>query len=75
MEIKPKKETTPPQKPTRQTKKYLSEALTFIKNQSKWEAAEEYCMSRGWKFVVWTEDTLKQLGIKIISPSMSRNKK
>lgn len=74
VEIKPKKETTPPTKPARQTKKYLTEALTFIKNQSKWEAANEYCMSRGWQFVIWTEDTLKQLGIKIVSPSMSRKK-
>ena len=67
IEIKPKKETIAPKKPARQTKKYINEVMTYIKNQSKWEAAEEYCMQRGWKFVVWTEDTLKSLGIKLLT--------
>ena len=67
VEIKPKKETIAPKKPARQTKKYINEVMTYIKNQSKWEAAEEYCMQRGWKFVVWTEDTLKSLGIKLLT--------
>lgn len=67
IEIKPKKETIAPKKPVRQTKKYVNEVMTYVKNQSKWEAAEEYCMQRGWKFVVWTEDTLKSLGIKLLT--------
>ena len=67
VEIKPKKETIAPTKPSRQTKKYVKEVMTYVKNQSKWEAAEEYCMQRGWKFVVWTEDTLKSLGIKLLT--------
>ena len=67
VEIKPKKETIAPTKPSRQTKKYVNEVMTYVKNQSKWEAAEEYCMQRGWKFVVWTEDTLKSLGIKLLT--------
>ena len=67
VEIKPKKETIAPKKPARQTKKYINEVMTYIKNQSKWEAAEEYCMQRGWKFVVWTEDSLKSLGIKLLT--------
>jgi hypothetical protein len=67
IEIKPKKETIAPKKPARQTKKYVNEVMTYVKNQSKWEAAEEYCMQRGWKFVVWTEDTLKSLGIKLLT--------
>jgi|TARA_B110000977_G_C10768432_1_gene373655 hypothetical protein len=67
IEIKPKKETIAPKKPARQTKKYVTEVMTYVKNQSKWEAAEEYCMQRGWKFVVWTEDTLKSLGIKLLT--------
>ncbi len=66
VEIKPKKETTPPAQPARKTRKYITEVMTYVKNQSKWDAAEEYCMTRGWKFVVWTEDTLKGLGIKIL---------
>lgn len=67
VEIKPKKETIEPKRPARQTKKYVNEVMTYVKNQSKWEAAEEYCMQRGWKFVVWTEDTLKSLGIKLLT--------
>ena len=67
VEIKPKKETIAPKKPARQTKKYVNEVMTYVKNQSKWEAAEEYCMQRGCKFVVWTEDTLKSLGIKLLT--------
>ena len=66
IEIKPKKETTPPKQPSKKTKKYITEVMTYVKNQSKWDAAEEYCMTRGWKFVVWTEDTLRGMGIKIL---------
>ena len=66
VEIKPKKETTPPKKPKRKSKKYLKEVLTYVKNQNKWEAASEYADSKGWKFQVWTEDTLKNLGIKLL---------
>ena len=58
VEIKPKKETKPPKKPKRQTKRYINEQLTFIKNQDKWEAAAEFAEHKGWKFQVWTEETL-----------------
>ena len=68
IEIKPAKETKPPKKPARQTKRYLSEALTYVKNQSKWKAANQFAKENGAIFQVWTEDTLKSLGIKIISP-------
>jgi hypothetical protein len=68
IEIKPAKETQPPKKPARQTKRYLSEALTYVKNQSKWKAAHKFAQENGCTFQVWTEDTLKSLGIKIISP-------
>ena len=55
IEIKPYKQTLPPIKPSRQTKKYLYEAYEYAKNQSKWEAAREYCKDRGWIFKVITE--------------------
>lgn len=58
VEIKPMKETLPPK---RKGKQYLQESLTFIKNQSKWKYAKEYCKNRGWDFVVLTEE---DLGIK-----------
>ena len=66
IEIKPKKQTQPPKTPKRKTRRYIKESLTYVKNQSKWKAASEFALDRGWTFEVWTEDTLKQLGIKII---------
>jgi hypothetical protein len=67
IEIKPKKETKEPKRPTRKSKKYLREVMTYIKNQSKWEAANDYCLDKGWTFQVWTEDTIKGLGIKLLT--------
>ena len=58
IEIKPKRQTIPPPKPQRQTKKYLNEVYEYAKNQSKWEAAREYCADRGWEFKVITENEL-----------------
>lgn len=55
IEIKPKKQTAPPPKPQRQTKKYLYEAYEYAKNQAKWEAAREWCADRGYEFKVLTE--------------------
>jgi aldehyde:ferredoxin oxidoreductase len=66
VEIKPKKQTIPPKTPKRKTKKYVNEVTTYIKNTSKWEAAQQYAQHKGWKFQVWTEDTLKNLGIKLL---------
>ena len=66
VEIKPKKETVPPKKPKRKSKKYLNEVLTYVKNTDKWTAASEFADAKGRKFQVWTEDTLKNLGIKLL---------
>ena len=60
VEIKPLAQTIPPKYPGKQTKRYLNESLTFMKNQSKWDAAKAYARDRGWEFVVLTE---KHLGI------------
>ncbi len=67
VEIKPKSQTMPPKKPSRQTQKYLEEARTYVKNQCKWKAADEYAKDKGWQFVIWTEDTIKSLGIRILT--------
>jgi len=66
IEIKPKRQTQPPKTPQRKTRRYIKESLTYVKNRSKWKAASEFAFDRGWKFEVWTEDTLKSLGIKIL---------
>lgn len=66
IEIKPKKQTMAPQK-RRKTRKYLNEVLTYAKNTSKWEAADKWATARGYKFTIWTEDTIKGLGIKLLT--------
>ena len=66
VEIKPKGQTQPPKQPKRKTRRYIKESLTYIKNQSKWKAAQEFAADNGLRFEIWTEDTLKQLGIKIL---------
>jgi len=67
IEIKPKKETVPPRDRSKKTKTYLNEVMTYIKNTSKWDAAKEYCEDRGFIFNIWTEDTLKKMGIKLLT--------
>ena len=60
VEIKPRCQTLPPQG-TKKTKRYLTEASTFMVNQAKWNSAKSFCEQRGWKFIVLTEI---ELGIK-----------
>ena len=58
IEVKPKKQLRPPKTPKRQTKRYLQECATFMVNQAKWKAAEEYCSDKKMKFRFLTEDHL-----------------
>ena len=58
VEIKPYAQTMPPKFPGKQTKRYLQEVETFIKNQSKWKAAKEYAKERNMQFVILTEKEL-----------------
>ena len=55
IEVKPKKQTQPPKKPKRQTKRFLNEAKTYLTNQAKWEAASAFCDKKGWTFKILTE--------------------
>jgi len=66
VEIKPKNQTIPPKKPARKTKKYVKEVTTYVTNTNKWKAAQNYAKQKDWKFQIWTEDTLKNLGIKLL---------
>jgi len=70
IEIKPKIQTKPPVKPKRKTKKYINEVVTYVKNQDKWESADKFAKHKGWKFQIWTEDTLKNLGIKLLKSAL-----
>ena len=65
IEVKPKYQTMPPVVQTTKTKKptkrYINEVKTWGINKAKWDAAQEYCKDRGWKFEIMHED---HLGIK-----------
>lgn len=58
VEVKPKSQTQPPIFPGKRTQRYLTESLTFIKNQAKWNAADNYAKDRGWEFKIITEEEL-----------------
>ena len=57
VEIKPESQTVPP-KQRKQTRKYLTEMSTYMVNQAKWKAADEFCKSKGMEFLVLTEKHL-----------------
>ena len=71
IEIKPDSQTRAPKRPDK-SKRYINEAITFVKNQNKWEAANKFAKKKGWEFQIWTEHTLKSMGImkemKVIKP-------
>lgn len=58
LEVKPKKQTQEPEKKKRITKQYIAEVTTWGVNQAKWAAATDYCLDRGWEFMLITEDHL-----------------
>jgi hypothetical protein len=60
IEIKPESQTKPPVVQRRATKKYITEVMTWGKNEAKWKAADTYAKDRGWEFLILTE---KHLGI------------
>lgn len=66
IEIKPAHQTKKPV-PRKGKKVALleSEVRTYAVNYAKWKAAEKYAAERGMKFAVFTEHTLKSLGINI----------
>jgi len=58
VEVKPKRQTQPPEIKKRITKQYINEVTTWGVNQSKWKAAIDYCLDRGWEFKILTEQDL-----------------
>jgi hypothetical protein len=65
VEIKPLRETLPPVQPKRKTKtsdrRYMTELVTYQKNQDKWKSANDFANKYNMEFIVITE---KELGIK-----------
>lgn len=60
VEIKPYKQTLPPvlTESKKKSRKYLNEVMTWGVNSAKWKAAREFCKSRGYEFVIITENEL-----------------
>lgn len=58
LEVKPKKQSVPPVKKDKITRKYIQEVVTWGVNEAKWKAACEYCDKKNWKFKVITEEDL-----------------
>jgi len=58
IEVKPKRHLSPPKEPRRKTKRYLGEVNTYIINQAKFKAAEEFCKDRKLGFRILTEEHL-----------------
>lgn len=59
IEVKPHKERFPPT--TKNKKQFLVEMQTYLVNQAKWKAAEEFCNQKGINFLVLDE---YDIGIK-----------
>ena len=60
IEVKPAKEVKEPKIQKTRTKKYVTEVMKYAVNHAKWEAAEDFCKDRRWKFQILTE---KELGV------------
>ena len=58
IEIKPFAQTIPPAVKKVQSKRYIEDVCTYVKNQDKWKAARLYCDKSGLKFQVITEKEL-----------------
>lgn len=68
IEIKPKSQTEKPIAPPisaklREQKLYVNAVKTYLQNVKKWDAAIMWCKPRGFEFKVYTEVTLKKMGI------------
>ena len=58
IEVKPKKQCSPPKEPKRKTRRYLGEVKTWGINEAKWKYATEWCNKNGMEFKILNEDHL-----------------
>ena len=69
IEIKPYKETIPPDYPKKVTAKSLEtheyRLRLFLKNMNKWKAAKEFCDKRGLNFWLLTEKYFEKHEVKL----------
>jgi hypothetical protein len=59
VEVKPFYQTQEPKTQSRNTKKYITEVVTYHVNKAKWDAAINFCESHSMKFMLITEKELK----------------
>lgn len=60
IEIKPHSQTLPPVQKNRKTKNLVYQQAEYVKNQAKWNAANQWAAKHGHTFVILTE---KHLGL------------
>ena len=60
IEVKPQRQCMEPKPQKKKTRTYIYEVREYAKKPAKWNAAEEYCLDRGYEFKILTE---KELGI------------
>ena len=60
IEVKPKRQCSPPVKGRKQKRTFIREVAEYAKNQAKWKAAKAFCEDRQLTFKVVTE---KELGL------------
>ena len=58
IEIKPSKQTKPPQTKYKKKQHLIYEQKAYVINQAKWEAARKYSKKRGLCFIIVTEKEL-----------------
>lgn len=59
VEIKPKKQTTPPKKTARKRQlTFDREMLVYLINKAKWDYGRLFAKNNNFNFVIWTEDEL-----------------
>ena len=61
VEVKPIRQVKGPNpNPKKRTKSWMNQVNTYITNQCKWKAAEEYCQDQGWTFRLLTEQNISK---------------
>jgi len=58
VEIKPKKQTKPPNAKNKNTASYRNAVKTYAKNRAKWRSAKRFCEDRQMEFIIFTEENL-----------------
>jgi hypothetical protein len=59
IEIKPQKQTLPPQTKYKKREHLIYEQQQYAINQAKWESAKHYCKKHNLSFLILTEKDLK----------------